>query len=66
MAGRPTVTDPKLPLTGRVRTSIRNKFIAICERERRTPSDLVGIVLQDYVAEYEAKNGPLPAPTSAG
>lgn len=59
MAGRPTVSDPKEPLTGRVRKSIKTKFLGICERERRTPSDLVSIVLQDYVAAYEKENGPI-------
>lgn len=65
MAGRPPITDPTDPITIRAKRSVKAKFLAIAAKERRKPSELGGLVLEDYVAAYEAKNGEikLPDPT---
>lgn len=67
MAGRPKVSDPKQTLGGRVAGSVVAKFLAIAKKERRKPSELVALVVEDYVAAYEKENGPisLPSPGSS-
>jgi hypothetical protein len=59
MAGRPALPDPTEPVTVRAKRSVKAKFLAIAEKERRKPSELGGLVLEDYVAAWELKNGPI-------
>ena len=59
---RPKSSDPAQPFPVRLRGDVRAKFIIIAERERRRPAELGRLALEDYVAAYEEKNGPITLP----
>ena len=66
MTGRPKVSDPKRPFTGRIAGSVLAKFLAIAAKDRRKPSELMGLVIEDYVEAYERENGPINSPAPTG
>jgi hypothetical protein len=66
MAGRPKSSSPKVPFPVRLRDDLRAKFLVIAERERRRPAELGSLVLQDYIAAYEAANGTIATPPPPG
>ncbi|SDY99000.1 ribbon-helix-helix domain-containing protein [Hymenobacter psychrophilus] len=53
----------KAPFPVRLSDELRAKLDALAKQERRRPSELVRLLIEDAVAAHEAANGPLsPAP----
>jgi len=46
-------------LVTRVPNDINDKFLAICENQNRTASNLLALIVKDFVSQYELNNGDL-------
>ncbi len=57
MAGRPKSDNPTRTYTTRLPDELRRKFEYVAAKERRKPTELLRILVEDEVAAYEDKNG---------
>jgi predicted transcriptional regulator len=62
MAGRPKSDNPARTYTTRLPDALRRKFEYVAEKERRKPTELLRILVEDEVAAYEAKHGEIKLP----
>lgn len=57
MAGRPKSEDPAKTYTVRLSGSLLAKFVEVARYQRRKPTELLRLLVEDEVAQHEVKHG---------
>jgi len=50
----------KIPLTTRIDETLYNKVKTLAADEGRTANNMIVYIVQRFIADYEAKHGPVP------
>lgn len=56
------MANPKKVYPVRLDEEVKRKLEVVAKHERRKPSDYVRLLIEDAIAAYEAKHGPIPPP----
>lgn len=62
---RPKSEKPALPYSVRLNAEMRAKFEVVAAKERRKPTELVRLLIEDSIAAYEKEHGAIVLPSDS-